>query len=185
MTRESKYRTTVEEREVEQSFKTTEVEEVEKEIAGIRCDFCTNWFEEGEVDFREFVENPTVEMPDMNGIRLYELADMLEARKMIDTKYAGAIGTDVRMPVGGYAEEIHTVKGLYRAIEEYVESRGGPRGGGFDMMERNIEAAGMNGRRDPPEEGDILFNLDIDIEVDGTTWHMCEYCVEARDGRRN
>lgn len=158
----------------------------DEEIPGFECDFCGQWYADKEgVDRVEYTRNatPTVDGLPSGKVRLYELLDYLNSVRVNNTLQGEMIieaGTNRKFYAGYEFIEEHNVRALKDALREYVESRGGPSHN--TLNERNLGAAAKVGRRDEPQEGDILFefDLDLDVKVRGKTEHMCEFCDEAR-----
>lgn len=180
MTKEIRTEKEIREVDIERSYTETKVDEVEVEVEGVRCDFCTQWYEDGEVEFREMVEEPEVRLNmGTQPMSLYQLLENLKISQIFNPQRAGMVGSNETFIVGHQSKEVNKLVGLRDALMEYVEARGGP--SEDPLREENLRASTAHGRRAHIEDGDIVFDLDVDPEIAGETWHMCEYCVEARE----
>lgn len=184
MTRESKSRKKVEEimRNGSKDFRLKQ-----EEVPGFRCDFCDQWYADKEgVDCIDYTRNATATVDGLPSekVRLYELLEYLKPIRVHNTLQGETIrkaGTNETFYAGYEFIEEHNVRALRDALKEYVESRGGP---SYETLDdRNLEAAAVTGRHDEPQEGDILFEFDLDlsVRVRGETEHMCQFCDEARE----
>lgn len=181
MTREAKTRKAVEETTVVVEQEKTEFELGEEEIPGTRCDFCDQWYgDEEPVEMMEMVENPSVSGVPDDPLRLGDLLRYLTPREITSRPEAYMAGSAV--PVGFEARKTaNEAVLLQRALRNFVEARGGPRRDPGDIPDsRNIAQAAANSRTEAYDIDDIIFNFDFDLEVDGETHHMCEYCRGSR-----
>lgn len=179
--RETKTRTEIEAETVEEVTYRSTARAKEVEIPGTRCDFCDQWYSDEEgIYFREMVEEPRVALGlGSQPMRLYQLLEHIDVTKIHEPMTAQTVGSEEEFLVGYEAQEVNDVVGLKHAIREYVESRGGP---AYDpLRDENIRASGAHGRLDSINEGDIVFTLNIEPEIKGDTYHMCQYCVESRE----
>jgi chorismate synthase len=158
MTRKTKTKKEVRSKTVVDEVEREVVQEEEVEVPGTVCNICDQWYADDEdVEVTEWVEEPTVQTE--RHMNIHQLQEYIHAVRVADS-----VGNRVQEVV-----ELNTVKGMWQATKEYVESRGRVRA-------QDIMAASAGYRNGRIGRGNVLFSLNIDGEVSGEAIHICEYC---------